>query len=156
MIGINININPNINFDLDPDLFIHTTRITIQGVDPNRETDASLVITDDAQIRELNRQFRKMDKETDVLSFPSDEIDLDTGRPYLGDIIISYPQAKLQAEQAGHSVETELQLLAVHGLLHLLGFDHSNKEEKKLMWAKQAETLNKLGLVAVKISEGQD
>jgi probable rRNA maturation factor len=156
MIDINFSINPDLNITLDTDLFIKTCRITIQGFDPNRETDASLVITDDAQVRALNRQFREIDKETDVLSFPSDEIDLDTGRTYLGDIIISYPQAKLQAEQAGHPVEVELQLLTVHGLLHLLGYDHSNEEEKALMWAMQDGSLKKMGLVDVKILDGKD
>ena len=153
---INVNLNPNLNLTLDTELLVNASQITIQEVDPDREIDVSLVITDDDQIRDLNRQFRKIDSGTDVLSFQSDEIDLDTGKPYLGDIIISYPQARLQAIQAGHPVEMELQLLTIHGMLHLLGFDHAIAEEKKEMWALQAKALGKLGLADLKILEDQD
>jgi probable rRNA maturation factor len=153
---INVNFNQNLNVTLDPELFIIAGQTTIQEVDADREIDVTLVITDDAQIRDLNRQFREIDSVTDVLSFPSDEIDLDTGKPYLGDILISYPQAFLQAMQIGHPVETELQLLTVHGMLHLLGYDHANEEEKAEMWALQVMTLEKLGLVDIKILEDQD
>jgi probable rRNA maturation factor len=153
---INVNFNQNLNVTLDPELFIIAGQTTIQEVDADREIDVTLVITDDAQIRDLNRQFREIDSVTDVLSFPSDEIDLDTGKPYLGDILISYPQAFLQAMQIGHPVETELQLLTVHGMLHLLGYDHANEEEKAEMWALQVKTLEKLGLVDIKILEDQD
>jgi probable rRNA maturation factor len=153
---INVNFNQNLNVTLDPEIFIIAGQTTIQGVDADKEIDVTLVITDDAQIRDLNRQFREIDSVTDVLSFPSDEIDLDTGKPYLGDILISYPQAFLQAKQVGHPVETELQLLTVHGMLHLLGYDHANEEEKAEMWALQVKTLEKLGLVDIKILEDQD
>jgi len=153
---INVNINPNLNITLEPGLLVIASETTIQEVDPDREIEVTLVITDDVQIKDLNRQFREMDNVTDVLSFPSDEIDLDTGKPYLGDIIISFPQAHTQAIQAGHPVETELQLLTVHGMLHLLGFDHANEEEKSEMWAMQAKVLEKLGLAGIKILEGQD
>ena len=152
---INVNFNPNLNATLEAELFVIASQTTIQEVDPDREIEVTLVITDDAQIKDLNRQFREMDNVTDVLSFPSDEIDLDTGKPYLGDIIISFPQALLQATQAGHPVETELQLLTVHGMLHLLGFVHPNEEEKRVMWAIQAKVLEKLGLAGIKILEGQ-
>ncbi len=150
---INVIFNPNLNVTPETELIMNACQTTIQEVDPDRETDVTLVITDDSQIRDLNRQFREIDSVTDVLSFPSHEIDLDTGRPYLGDIIISYPQACLQASQVGHPVETELQLLTIHGMLHLLGFDHANEEEKTEMWAIQAKTLEKLGLSGVKILE---
>jgi len=153
---INVNFNPNLNITLEPGLLVIASETTIQEVDPDREIEVTLVITDDVQIKDLNRQFREMDNVTDVLSFPSDEIDLDTGKPYLGDIIISFPQAHTQAIQAGHPVETELQLLTVHGMLHLLGFDHANEEEKSEMWAMQAKVLEKLGLAGIKILEGQD
>jgi probable rRNA maturation factor len=153
---IHVNFNPVFNMTGEPELLIAAAQTTIQEVDPERETEVTVVITDDDQVKELNRQFREMDTTTDVLSFPSDEIDLDTGMPYLGDIVISFPQALLQANQAGHPVEAELQLLTVHGMLHLLGFDHANEEEKSEMWDMQAKVLDKLGLAGIRILEGQD
>ena len=153
---INVDINPILKVNLDPGLLEKASQTAIQEVDPGQETDVTLVITDDAQVQELNRQFREIDDTTDVLSFPSGEVDLDTGKPYLGDIIISYPQALTQALRAGHPVETELQLLAVHGVLHLLGFDHLDEVEKNQMWAMQEKALKKLGLSDIYILEDQE
>ena len=115
--------------------------------------DMSIVLTDDAQLRELNREYLGIDAPTDVLSFPSDEEDPETGTPYLGDILISIPRAKQQAEAAGHPVEAEVQLLVVHGTLHLLGHDHAEAEEKARMWQAQSEVMSKLGLSHVKVQD---
>lgn len=153
---INVNINPDLGLSLDPELFVTAGQTVWQELGPDQETDVTLVITEDAQIRELNFQFRGIDSATDVLSFPSDQVDIDSGVSYLGDIIISYPQAHRQAVEVGHPVETELQLLTVHGMLHLLGFDHATQAEKTEMWALQAMLLSKLGLVDIKILEDQD
>ncbi len=109
------------------------------------DADLSLVLGDDAQIRELNRTYRGVDAATDVLSFSSGEVDPETGRTYLGDILISYTMASSQAALGMHSVEAELQLLVVHGVLHLLGFDHDQPDQKTVMWGKQAEILKLLG-----------
>jgi probable rRNA maturation factor len=109
------------------------------------DIEATLVLTDDAQITTLNRQFRGIDSPTDVLAFPTGETDPDTQTLYLGDVIVSYPRAQSQASTAGHSIEAELQLLVVHGTLHLLGYDHASKEQKSIMWAAQAEILTQLG-----------
>ena len=76
----------------------------------------------DARIRALNRKYRRTDSATDVLSFPA------TDRPYLGDIVIAAGVARRQARDAGHSLQTELRVLALHGLLHLLGYDHEHDE----------------------------
>jgi probable rRNA maturation factor len=107
----------------------------------------TLVVTDDAQVQSLNRDFLGIDEPTDVLSFPSGESapDPDTGEIYLGDIIISYPRAQAQAEAGGHPIQQELQLLVVHGVLHLLGYDHAEEEEKAEMWAAQEAVLIRLG-----------
>src|SRR5215208_5227965 len=78
----------------------------------------TVAIVADARVRALNRQFRKKDKPTDVLSFPADE------RGYLGDVVIASGVAARQARAAGHPLSTELRVLALHGLLHLLGYDH--------------------------------
>lgn len=103
------------------------------------DADLTLVVSDDDAIRELNRNFLGNDSPTDVLSFPANEMDPETGRRYLGDVIISLPRAREQAEGAGHPVEAELQLLVIHGVLHLLGYDHAEAEEKARMWAAQAD-----------------
>jgi probable rRNA maturation factor len=109
-------------------------------------TEVTLVISDDDHLQQLNRQFLGIDSPTDVLSFPAGYTDPDTGAPYLGDVLISYPRAEAQAAAAGHPIENELQLLVVHGLLHLLGHDHVEEDDKARMWAVQAAILDQLGV----------
>jgi probable rRNA maturation factor len=108
--------------------------------------DLTIVLVDDARIQELNRDFLGHDATTDVLSFPADEADPDTGHRYLGDVVISFVRAVEQAIEGGHTVEAEMQLLVVHGVLHLLGHDHASKGEKERMWAAQAKVLESLGV----------
>lgn len=105
----------------------------------------TLLLSDDARLQALNRTFLGYDQPTDVLSFPSGESL--TGRVVnLGDIAVSVAQARRQAAVAGHSVAAELQLLLVHGILHLLGHDHAEVEEKAVMWRLQAAVLHGLGV----------
>ncbi|MBB6675308.1 rRNA maturation RNase YbeY [Cohnella nanjingensis] len=142
----------------------------------------SLTLTDNEGIRELNRQYRGLDKPTDVLSFPlreageassivydgeyetetveiqgdwgeedddGDTADPTGGEPFeelLGDIVISIPRMREQAEEYGHSQERELGFLFVHGFLHLLGYDHEDEAAEKTMFAKQEAVLAKAGL----------
>jgi probable rRNA maturation factor len=112
--------------------------------------ELAIVITSDAQVRYLNRHYRGVDSPTDVLAFWQAEGDgfvIPPGAPrYLGDVIISFQTAEAQARRAGHSVEAELQLLTVHGVLHLLGYDHAQQDEKTAMWAAQTEILGALGV----------
>lgn len=109
--------------------------------------DFTLSFVEADEIRELNRNFRQVDSVTDVLSFESDgEIDPETGTEYLGDIIICLEQAAKQAEQSGHSVENEVALLEIHGLLHLLGYDHMDDAQKDEMWHYQDLYLDKCGI----------
>jgi probable rRNA maturation factor len=110
------------------------------------DADLTLVLTGDERLQALNKEFLGKDRPTDVLSFPAGEIDPDTGRRYLGDVLISVPRATEQAAAHGHPLESELQLLTVHGVLHLLGHDHAAAEEKARMWAAQSEILTGLGL----------
>ena len=117
------------------------------------ETGLTIVITGDEQLQELNRQYLGIDAPTDVLSFPADYTDPDSGISYLGDVLISYPRSEAQATAAGHSVEDELQLLVVHGVLHLLGHDHLEPDEKARMWAAQAEILSQLGIDSANLPE---
>jgi probable rRNA maturation factor len=113
--------------------------------------DMTIVLTDDAQLHELNREYLGVDAPTDVLSFPASETDPESGTPYLGDILISIPRAMQQAQAGGHPLQAEVQLLVVHGTLHLLGHDHAEAEEKARMWKVQAEVMSRLGLSHVKI-----
>jgi len=117
----------------------------IKQAAPELSADLTLVLTDDAKIHELNQQFLGIDAPTDVLSFPGGDTDPDTQTLYLGDVIISYPRALAQAKAGGHPVEAELQLLTVHGALHLLGYDHGTLQEQAAMWKIQAEILTRLG-----------
>ena len=115
--------------------------------------DLTVVLTDEARLQALNRDYLGMDAPTDVLSFPASETDPETGAPYLGDILISVPRAALQARAAGHALEGEVQLLVVHGVLHLLGHDHARAEEKSRMWDAQSEILKSIGLADITILE---
>jgi len=114
-----------------------------QGTSP--EASLTIVITDNTRLHELNLQYLKVDAPTDVLSFPAGYTDPDTNAVYLGDILISYPQAQIQAAAAGHPVKAELQLLVVHAVLHLLGYDHLEAADKTAMWAAQGQILAQLG-----------
>jgi len=118
------------------------------------------MITDDENIRELNREHREIDRATDVLSFPMLElspgqkievspleIDPSTGAVMLGDIAISLERMCEQAKEYGHSEERELSFLTVHGILHLLGYDHERSEEdEKLHFSRQEEILDEMGI----------
>ncbi|MRS04480.1 rRNA maturation RNase YbeY [bacterium] len=127
-----------------PDYSEELTRVaqdTLLLVQPGLKCDISIALTTDEDIRQLNAQFRGIDRPTDVLSFESDETDPETGVRYLGDIVISYPRALQQAREAGHPVNNELMLLTTHGVLHLLGYDHGTPESKKAMWSLQDQVL---------------
>jgi probable rRNA maturation factor len=145
----------------DVALLEHAARLTLDTSVPLSDgfefalasADMTIVLTDDAQLHELNREYLGVDAPTDVLSFPASESDPETGTPYLGDILISIPRAKQQAEAAGHSIEDEVQLLVVHGTLHLLGHDHAEVGEKDRMWQAQAEVMSGLGLSHIKVQD---
>jgi probable rRNA maturation factor len=117
------------------------------------EGDLSIVLTDDAQLQQLNRDYLGIDAPTDVLSFPATETDPDSQATYLGDILISVPRAAQQALEAGHPLASEVQLLVVHGVLHLLGYDHAGRAEKERMWTVQAAILESIGLKGIQIRD---
>jgi probable rRNA maturation factor len=106
----------------------------------------SILLTNDNALQALNRQHLDKDYPTDVLAFPAAETDPENGAAYLGDVIISIEQAEVQAGRAGHTLEAELQLLVVHGVLHLLGYDHAGHAEQIVMWQAQSEILNVLNV----------
>lgn len=142
---INIEIIPDFRRVFMPDILERAAKAALlQQSAP--DADLTLVLTGDVQIQALDRDFLGKDAPTDVLSFPASETDPETGRHYLGDIIISVPRAEAQSIAAGHSLEAELSLLVIHGVLHLLGHNHAGAEEKKRMWAAQSEVLTRLGI----------
>ena len=112
------------------------------------DAEVTLVITDDEAVAELNRQYRAVDGPTDVLSFAAQEstpgfISAPEAAAYLGDIIIALPFTRRQAVGLGRPLADELRLLAVHGTLHLLGYDHAEPDEEAAMWARQEEILGR-------------
>lgn len=130
------------------------------------EAEINLLITDNEQIREMNRNFRQIDRATDVLSFPMIEYEEpgnfefletekgaedcfhpETGELLLGDIVISAEKVLEQAEEYGHSVKREYAFLIAHSMLHLSGFDHMEPEEAAVMEQRQKDILNKLGIL---------
>jgi len=130
---------------IDAVLLQRVAREVMDYIEGDMDVDITIILTDDAQIHELNKQYRGIDAPTDVLSFPSGDTDPDSKRLYLGDVVISYPRAQAQAEAGGHPVEAELQLLVVHGVLHLSGYDHVEEQGKSEMRAAQADILVLLG-----------
>ena len=110
----------------------------------------SVLLTDDDTIQKLNRDFRGIDKPTDVLSFEDGESPFPDAPVHLGDIAISVPYALRDAEREGWGESAEFQLIAVHGTLHLLGHDHGDDDEKARMWAAQEKILRSLD-VEIKI-----
>lgn len=121
---------------------------TLRRARADASSEATIVVSDDAHLQALNRQFLGVDAPTDVLSFPGGDTDPDSDALYLGDVIISLPRAQAQATAGGHSLKDELQLLVVHGMLHLLGYDHAEESEKAEMWAIQTAILEDLGCTA--------
>jgi probable rRNA maturation factor len=138
--------------------------VALKGTDP---AQMSLLITDDETVRGLNAKFRGLDEVTDVLSFSADhaghwegdaeppddmggfDFVMPPGEPSpLGEVIVSYPQAKRQAEERGAPLEHELALLVVHGVLHLAGHDHLEPEETELMQSKERTALAALNIGA--------
>lgn len=98
----------------------------------------NVILTDDRGIHEINRQYRKIDKPTDVISFENDDSDVE-----LGDVFLSVERAKAQAEEYGHSFEREIAFLSVHGFLHCCGYDHLNPEDETTMFALQDQILER-------------
>ena len=148
---IHIETNPSLQTDLAPDILERAALAVLAH--QSTDGDLSIVLTDDRQLHELNREYLDIDAPTDVLSFPASETDPETARRYLGDILISVPRAAKQAQTAGHTLEAEVQLLIIHGTLHLLGYDHAGDEEKAQMWKAQAEVLERLGLSGIEIQD---
>lgn len=117
------------------------TSLKLENMSLDYEISVSFVTND--EIRELNSQFRNIDKETDVLSFPFED-EFETGIRILGDIVLSVEKAMDQAEEFGHTVERELAYLTAHSTLHLMGYDHMNDDDKSIMRQKEKAIMKAL------------
>lgn len=125
---------------------VMNTVLEKEGYDDDYEVSLSFVTNE--EIRELNKNFRGIDKVTDVLSFPlmlDDDI-VEYEEESLGDIVISIERAEEQSIEYGHSIEREVCFLVCHSMLHLLGYDHMEEDEAKLMQAKEREVMDYLGI----------
>ncbi|MDW0108980.1 rRNA maturation RNase YbeY [Sporosarcina aquimarina] len=117
-------------------------------------TELSVTFLDDEAIRQVNREYRGKDQATDVISFALEEVGegevpvvaIDEMPRHLGDLLISVETAKRQAAEYGHSIEREIGFLALHGFLHLLGYDHMSETDEKVMFGRQEELLTSFGL----------
>lgn len=112
--------------------------------DESLECEVSVSFVDNEEIKELNRDYRGVDNETDVLSFPMDDEFFVEGPLLLGDIIISLEKALEQSKDFGHSLYREISYLTAHSMFHLLGYDHMNEEEKNVMREKEKEVMKRL------------
>lgn len=165
---ITLQIDESFQPEIEPHLITQAARSTLQFLrqQPSSEVKLSLaevnslsiVITDNEIVQQLNQEYRGVNAPTDVLSFENSpdpdfpEFD-ETTAAYLGDIVIAFPVAQAQAAAAGHSTQAEIMLLTVHGMLHLLGFDHDTPERKNHMWQIQRQIMTELGLAQVQPTE---
>lgn len=116
--------------------------------------EVSILLTDNAEIHRLNKLYRDVDKPTDVLAFAMREgVDGHLNRDVLGDVIISLPKAKQQADVYGHSFEEEILFLVSHGVLHLLGYEHDEEDNTRIMQCKQKNILRSLGYDPTKLGD---
>ncbi len=127
------------------------TRGALDEENMEDDTEVSVTLVDDDEIRALNREHRGIDRATDVLSFPLGdengfETNPETGAILLGDIVISLERAAAQAEEYGHSLKRETAFLITHSLFHLLGYDHEKEDEERVMFSKQERVLAALGI----------
>lgn len=149
--NIDLQIDPAYRASVPAERLIQIVEATLSHAGAS-QGEVTLVIAHDELLHQLNLDYRGIDAPTDVLSFAAQEeaegqdafVSAPEALNYLGDVIISFPTAERQAAAVGHSVAAELSLLAVHGVLHLLGYDHANEEEEADMWARQSQILASL------------
>lgn len=143
---VTIQIKRGVRLPVDKSILLQAAHTTLGSTNADENADLSIVIGNDELLQALNQKYRQTDAPTDVLSFPSGEVDPDSSTLYLGDVVISLTRAKEQANAEGHPLAEELQLLVVHGTLHLLGYDHEDTGDKKKMQVFQDAILVQLGV----------
>ena len=145
-----VSIDPQFSKHVAPDWLVGIARITLE-MEHVGECQLGIVVTDDAQVRALNREFADDDHATDVLSFSlreGEEFVTPDTTDRLGEVIISFETADRQAIEAGHHTEDELAHLLVHGILHLLSYDHLEPEDEARMRSRERSVLSGLGIEA--------
>ena len=148
---INVLIEEGLEVELEAEWLQRIVEKTLEAEKAPPDAEISLVITGQERIRELNREYRGRDQPTDVLSFALNEpktaaepavfIGPPDGLLHLGEVIISYPQSVIQAREQGHSLREEMAVLIVHGVLHILGYDHEKRRRAPSMAAREREIL---------------
>ena len=150
---VEVQVEPPFDAAVDADWLAGVAVAVLVAEGMPHSASLTVVVMDDAQLQDLNRTYRQVDAPTDVLAFAAQEgepfVMPEAGGAYLGDVIVSYPTALAQANEAGRSVASELALLVVHGCLHLLSYDHGDDDERACMWARQDEILRTLGYAGV-------
>lgn len=129
------------------DSFLKIIETTLNVLNIDDDVEMSCILIDDEKIHEINKEYRHIDRSTDVISFAledSEQFYVEGMPRNIGDIFISVDHAKMQAQEYGHSLKREMCFLFTHGLLHLLGFDHMNEDDEKEMFGKQKEILGLL------------
>jgi probable rRNA maturation factor len=152
---INIQIDKEYKTEIKAAWLKNIVRLVQKAENVNEKSEMGLVITGDEEIHKLNLKYLDEDRPTDVLSFPMNEqletapvfVKVPDGKLHLGDIVISCPQAVKQADEHGHPVKREIEILLIHGILHLLGYDHDVSKRKSVMRHRETAIL--------KIIEGQ-
>jgi probable rRNA maturation factor len=148
-VEINILITEGVEAGLEPGWLETVAKRVLEAEKAAAKSEVSLVVSDEEMVRQLNRHYRGQDEPTDVLAFATHDeaiglprfILAPDGLSHLGEVIIAYPQAAKQAEEHGHSLKKELTVLLIHGLLHLLGYDHETDEAEAKMQAREKELL---------------
>ena len=143
---ITIQIAPRFRAEVDEGDLRRVAAEVLRQEEVAEQTELSLIVTDDEALRELNRRFRGVDAPTDVLAFGAGTeehfVSAPESPPYLGDVVISYQRALAQAEELGHAVAEELKLLVIHGILHLLGYDHQEEADARKMREREERILS--------------
>ncbi|GAG85958.1 unnamed protein product [marine sediment metagenome] len=150
---INVLIDEGVEANLEPSWLQSIARQVLAAQGAGAEVELGLVIATEERVKQLNRDYRGRDEPTDVLAFSArEEVGADLppfvqppdGVLHLGEVIISYPQAAMQAEEHQHSVKKELAILIIHGVLHLLGYEHDKPKLERQMRAREAELLSRI------------
>lgn len=141
--SVEVQIDKPFQALLQSETLLRAAQVTLVYQQVKGPCELTVVVTDDGVLHDLNRRYRNVDAPTDVLAFPDETRGPFVGAPglprYLGDVVISFQRAEVQAAEAGHDIQAELQLLVVHGVLHLLGYDDVTDEQRTEMWAVQAK-----------------
>jgi probable rRNA maturation factor len=143
---VNVQVKRSVKLNVEKRILSRAAQATLEQENAPAQSEMSIVIGNDALLKQLNQQYRSIETTTDVLAFPTDDRDFESDSVYLGDIVISLPRAEEQASFEKHSLADELQLLVVHGTLHLLGHDHHEDGEKSRMQSAQDTILHSLGV----------